>query len=530
MAYESDEEFPKLSDEKEPNYDDDDEYDDSNQHIKYGSIVVGSSDGHFHFSWHQLWKFTGPGFLMSIAYLDPGNIESDLQAGAITGYSLLWVLWWSTVLGLFLQLLSARLGVVTGRNLAEICRREYSTPVRITLWIMMEIAIISSDIQEVIGTAMAIRILSNGRIKLWQGALITGVDSFTFLLLERYGLRKLEAFFGMLITTLSVTFGVIYFSNLPPTGEVVKGIIVPEVQNNDAVEQATGILGAVIMPHNLYLHSALVLSRKLGDSSASKREANFYNVIESSIALFISFLVNLFVLGSFAHQFANQNGTAPEFAQCNSDDQFVCAADQINLLNAGCCLGARLGTWLKYVWAIGLLAAGQSSTMTGTYAGQFVMEGFLRLKVAPWKRVLLTRSVAMIPTVLVAVFTNPRDLGNLNEWMNVLQSVQLPFAMLPLMHFTSRSSIMGEFVNGWITTSAAWIFSVAIIAINLFQVYDISLPKEWYALGSVILVSVIYLSFVGYLFIGPMFPTFFKSYSNWYMRDSSEEKSPLLTN
>jgi NRAMP (natural resistance-associated macrophage protein)-like metal ion transporter len=215
------------------------------------------------FSFRKLWAFTGPGFLMSIAYLDPGNIESDLQAGAVAEYKLLWVLMWSTFMGLILQVLSARLGVVTGRHLAEVCHDQYPLVPRIFLWLCMELAIIGSDIQEVIGSALAIHIISQRTIPLWEGCLITAVDTFTFLFLESYGLRYLEGFFGVLIAIMCGMFGWMYVYAQPAQAAVVEGIFVPWCQNcsSGAVEQGLGIVGAVIMPHNLYLHSGLVLVR-----------------------------------------------------------------------------------------------------------------------------------------------------------------------------------------------------------------------------------------------------------------------------
>ncbi|CAC5399995.1 SLC11A2 [Mytilus coruscus] len=296
------------------------------------------------FSFRKLWAFTGPGFLMSIAYLDPGNIESDLQAGAIAKYKLIWVLMWSTVLGLILQLLAARLGCVTGMNLAQVCHLEYPRFPRITLWLMVEIAIVGSDIQEVIGSAIALNLLSNHKIPIWAGVLITGVDTFTFLFLESAGLRKLEAFFGALITTMAITFFYIYVKIMPSQGDILIGMWFPWCENcdKDSIVQLVGIVGAVIMPHNIYLHSALVL---------------------------------------------------------------------------------------------------------GTYAGQFVMEGFMNIRWSKWKRVLLTRSIAMVPTIIVALIAT-NDLDAMNNWLNVLQSVQLPFALLPVLHFTSSETIMREFKNG----------------------------------------------------------------------------------
>ncbi|KZC11797.1 Protein Malvolio, partial [Dufourea novaeangliae] len=217
------------------------------------------------FSIRKLWAFTGPGFLMSIAYLDPGNIESDLQSGVAAKYKLLWVLLSATILGLIMQRLSARLGVVTGLHLAEMCYRQYKKVPRLILWVMMEIAIIGSDMQEVIGTAIALSLLTNKAIPIWGGVLITVIDTFTFLLLDKYGLRKLELLFGLLIMVMAVTFGYEYVLSAPPQGEVIEGMFVPWYKDYDRnmLLQAVGIVGAVIMPHNLYLHSALVKVRKM---------------------------------------------------------------------------------------------------------------------------------------------------------------------------------------------------------------------------------------------------------------------------
>ncbi|XP_048730106.1 metal transporter nramp1 homolog isoform X2 [Ostrea edulis] len=400
--------------------------------IAAGQVRVPKSTGTT-FSFRKLWAYTGPGFLMSIAYLDPGNIESDLQAGAIAKYKLLWVLMWSTVLGLMLQLLAARLGCVTGRNLADVCRLEYPTVPRYILWIMMEIAIIGSDIQEVIGSGIAINLLSNNLIPIWAGVLITGADTFTFLFLEQFGLRKLEAFFCSLITIMAVAFLYIYIHIKPDQGDILIGLWFPWCQdcNKDAIQQLVGIVGAVIMPHNIYLHSSLVLSRIIDRTDRTEiKESIKYNSIESAIALFVSLLVNLFVVAVFAAAFSDP-----------------LSAETASLSVAGDWLYNKYGLAMKIVWGVGILAAGQSSTMTGTYAGQFVMEGFIQIKWAKWKRVLLTRSIAMGPTILVALLAT-NDLDMMNNWLNVLQSVQLPFALLPVLHFTSSERIMKEFKNG----------------------------------------------------------------------------------
>ncbi|KAK7093057.1 metal transporter nramp1 homolog [Littorina saxatilis] len=430
--------------------------------IKPDSVHVPRVTDHA-FSWRRLWSFTGPGFLMSIAYLDPGNIESDLQSGAVAQYKLLWVLMWSTVMGFCLQRLAARLGCVTGMNLAEVCRQEYSTVPRICLWIMTEIAIIGSDIQEVVGSAIAISLLSNHTIPLWAGVLITGVDTFTFLFLETAGLRKLEAFFGALITTMAITFMYMYIMVTPDQLLILKGLAFPWCEDCDreAIKQMVGIVGAVIMPHNIYLHSALVLSRDIDrrDKGAIK-EANLYNAIESALALFVSFLVNLFVVAVFAAAF--------------SDIKFA------TLRLAGDWLYENYGLAMKIMWALGLLAAGQSSTMTGTYAGQFVMEGFLQIRWAKWKRVLLTRAISIVPTVIVASVMTA-ELDTMTQWMNILQSVQLPFALLPIMQFTNSERIMGEFKNSGCMRFTVGVIVVLTMGVNLYLVTLYVEPNlEWY--------------------------------------------------
>ncbi|CAO4385735.1 unnamed protein product [Caenorhabditis nigoni] len=321
-------------------------------------------------SWKKLWAFTGPGFLMSIAYLDPGNIESDLQAGAQAEYRLLWVLLVSHIIGMLLQRMSARLGVVSNRHMAEIAHDYYPLIPRIVLWLMIEIAIVCSDMQEVIGTAIAIYLLSKGKIPLLFGVLITILDTFTFLFIDRYGVRKLEFLFVALISTMVVTFGYEFIVMKPDLVEVVKGTVIPWCSGCGQQEIITGIsiFGAVIMPHNFYLHSALVKSRKI-DRTNPKRiaEANKYFSIESAIALFVR---------------------------------------------------------------------------------QFVMEGFVKIQWPKWKRVLITRSIAITPTLILCIKANGiRNLTGMNDFLNCVQMVQLPFALIPMITFTSSERIMHNFRN-----------------------------------------------------------------------------------
>eukprot|EP00117_Sycon_ciliatum_P036170 scpid35201/ scgid27270/ Natural resistance-associated macrophage protein 2; Divalent cation transporter 1; Divalent metal transporter 1 len=481
-------------------------------------ITIPEDDREQVFSFRKLWAFTGPGFLMSIAYLDPGNIESDMQSGGAAGFHLLWLLFTATCMGLLLQRLAARLGVTSGQHLAELCRQQYPRVPRIVLWLMIELAIVGSDMQEVIGTAIAYSLLSNGKIPLYAGVLITIADTFLFLFLDNYGLRKLEVFFCTLITIMAVTFGYEYIVAAPNQAEVMKGMVIPWCSHCDsaAIQQAVGIIGAVIMPHNFYLHSALVRSRDVDRSSAKKvKEANFYFFIESAIALLVSFVINLFVVCVFAETFFNVPamtiieeynctalGNASSFSNTSSFD--------LDLRKGGIFLGCRFGDVAKYIWAVGILAAGQSSTMTGTYAGQFAMEGFLNISWSRWKRVLLTRSIAIAPTLFVAVSTGIDDLTGLNDWLNVLQSILLPFAVLPVLHFASSKAVMREFRAGLPMQIAMWILAVLVMGVNLYFTFNFfrslygKLPSTVSRVGvvlGIIVFFVIYAVLVGYLML-----------------------------
>nr|GMC99221.1 metal transporter Nramp3-like [Ipomoea batatas] len=412
------------------------------------------------FSWKKLWLFTGPGFLMSIAFLDPGNLESDLQAGAIAGYSLLWLLLWATAIGLLVQLLSARLGVATGKHLAELCRDEYPRWARILLWVMAELALIGADIQEVIGSAIAIKILSQGFLPLWAGVVITALDCFIFLFLENYGVRKLEALFAFLIAIMALSFAWMFGDTKPSGAELVLGVLIPKLGSR-TIKQAVGVVGCIIMPHNVFLHSALVQSREVDKRKIGRvREALNYYSIESAAALAVSFIINLFVTTVFAKAFF---GTGQ--------------AESIGLGNAGQYLQEKYGGGLFpiiYIWAIGLLAAGQSSTITGTYAGQFIMGGFLHLQLKKWQRALITRSCAIIPTLIVALaFDTSEDLLDvLNEWLNILQAIQIPFALIPLLCLVSKQHLMGVFTIGPILKVISWIVATFLIAINGYLMVD----------------------------------------------------------
>uniref|UniRef100_A0A1B6EAN8 Uncharacterized protein n=2 Tax=Clastoptera arizonana TaxID=38151 RepID=A0A1B6EAN8_9HEMI len=351
---------------------------------------------------------------------------------------------------------------------------------------MMEVAIIGSDMQEVIGTAIAFYLLSNKGIPLWVGVLITVVDTLTFLFVDKFGIRKLEFIFGFLITVMAVTFGYEFYVVKPEGGEIVKGMLIPWCDNCDktALLQAVGIIGAVIMPHNLYLHSGLVKSRAIDRKVPIKvREANRYFFIESAIAIAVSLVINTFVFSVFAHGL---------YKKTNADVLQVCLDNHspnsqvfqnntelvdVDIYTGGVYLGCAFGMVAMYIWAIGILAAGQSSTMTGCYAGQITMEGFLNLKWSRWLRVLVTRLCAIGPTFFVAFFNNIDDLSSMNDILNALMSLQLPFAVIPTIAFTSNKEIMGEFANGMLSKLSMTGLCAGIIGINIYFVVDLALNK-----------------------------------------------------
>ncbi|GAA0152246.1 secondary carrier transporter [Lithospermum erythrorhizon] len=457
---------------------------------------LSSSNGYYDditkiqtFSWKKLWLFTGPGFLMSIAFLDPGNLEADLQSGAIAGNSLLWLLMWATAMGLLIQLLAARIGVATGRHLAELCREEYPYWAGILLWLMAEVALIGADIQEVIGSAIAIQILSKGVLPLWAGVVITASDCFIFLLLENYGVRKLEAVFAVLISTMALSFAWMFADAKPSGKELLVGLLVPKLSSR-TIRQAVGVVGGVIMPHNVFLHSALVQSREIDPKKKGRvQEAIKYYSIESSIALLVSFVINLFVTTVFAKGFYGSK-----------------QADSIGLVNAGQYLQEKYGGGVLpvlYIWGIGLLAAGQSSTITGTYAGQFIMGGFLNLRLKKWLRALITRSCAILPTMIVAIIFNSSEssLDVFNEWLNVLQSMQIPFALIPLLTLVSKEDVMGVFKIGPILEKTSWTVAALVIVINGYLLMDFFISEVNGVLFGFLAcaVTLAYIGFIMYL-------------------------------
>jgi NRAMP (natural resistance-associated macrophage protein)-like metal ion transporter len=399
--------------------------------------------------WKRLLAFTGPGWLMSIAYVDPGNLEADLQCGAQFGYTLLWVLLSATCIGLGMQLVAARLGCATRRHLAEHCRENYGTGVRIMLWLLTELAIIGSDIQEVIGCSIGLQLLFG--LPLEAGVLVTAAAAFGFLFLERFGTRPLELFFGLLILILALSMGGLFAEINPDRAAVLEGFVVPRLPAS-AMSQAVGMVGCIIMPHNLFLHSALVQSRVV--EKGEEREAITLYTIESTAAILTSVLINSAVVSIFAKGFHG----GPH-------------ADEIGLKNAGSYLGRQYGEVMRIIWGLGLVAAGQSSTMTGAYAGQWVMQGYLQLQVKPWKRAIITRSMALVPTLAVAVYFgggHNEGLDSLNSYLNILQSLVLPFAVVPLLTFASARSIMGDLALSFSSTAACWAATALVMAANVY--------------------------------------------------------------
>jgi manganese transport protein len=392
-----------------------------------------------------MFAFAGPAYLVSVGYMDPGNWATDLEGGARFGYQLLWVLVMSNAMAILLQTLSARLGIVAGRDLAQACREAYPRAVSNSLWILCEIAIAACDLAEVLGAAIGLNLLFH--IPLTTGVLLTALDTFLVLWLTRYGIRLVEAIILSLVLIVTGCFVVELWFAKPILTAVASGLI-PQL-NDASLYVAIGMLGATVMPHNLYLHSALVQTRRIGKTSAEKKIACRYNFIDSFIALNGALVVNAAILILAAAVFFKSGTVVTEIQQ----------AHQL--------LAPLLGTaFASALFAIALLASGQSSTLTGTYAGQIVMEGFLNLRVRPWLRRLITRSVAIVPAVITVYNSGDAGTYRLLILSQVILSMQLPFAIIPLIRFTSDRSRMGEFVNRTWVNVLAWTSAVLIIALN----------------------------------------------------------------
>lgn len=447
----------------------------------------------------KLFAYAGPGFLVSIAYMDPGNFESDLQAGAKFKFELLWVLVIATIAGTIVQSLASNLGVVTGKHLAEHCRAEYPAMANFVLWVLAELAIVASDIPEVIGTAYALNMLFH--LELWLGVVLTGFSTLIFLALQQYGVRKLEVFIFILVVTIASCFFIELHYARPSYTEIMYGLVIPRLQGDGAFGIAISLLGAMVMPHNLYLHSALVLTRKTPRTVQGIKDGCRYNLLECSFALLVSFIINVAVVSVSG-------------AVCNSRDisaEDAASCEDLDLNRAAFLLKNSLGSWSSTLFAIALLASGQSSTITGTYAGQYVMQGFLELKFAPWIRNMLTRCVAIVPSLIVSLIGGSSGAGKLIIASSMILSFELPFALLPLLKFTSNNVKMGCHVNSRKVAGLAWFIGSCIILINVFylssellkwiHVSKVQMPTLWAIgiLGSCCLLA--YAGFICYLAI-----------------------------
>jgi manganese transport protein len=405
--------------------------------------------------WRRLFAFAGPAYMVAVGYMDPGNWATDIEGGARFGYSLIWILLMSNLMAVLLQTLSARLGLVSGRDLAQACRDSYSPLVRWILFILCEIAIAACDLAEVLGTAIGLNLLFG--IDLTYAVLITGLDVFLLLAIQRLGIRKMEAFIVMLVMTIGLCFIVEIFLSKPSITGIARGFV-PTTQiftNSEMLFVAIGILGATVMPHNLYLHSALVQSRNVSRTTEGIKQAAKFNLIDSVIALNAAFFVNAAILIVAAATFASRGIEVTQIQQAHE------------------MLDKLLGTKLAPVaFAVALICAGQSSTLTGTLAGQITMEGFLHFRMRPWLRRLITRSIAIVPAVLVILQYGDEGTYKLLILSQVILSLQLPFAVVPLVKFTSSRRKMGSFVTPRMLAMIAWLVAAIIIALNAKLVYD----------------------------------------------------------
>lgn len=401
----------------------------------------------------KILAFLGPAYLVSVGYMDPGNWATDIAGGSQFGYSLLWVLLMSNLMALLLQSLSARLGIVTQRDLAQASRETYSPFVNYILYFLAEIAIAACDLAEVLGMAIGINLLFD--IPLIEGVLITVLDTFLLLFLINKGIRKMEAFIIVLVAIIGFSFVFEMFFAQPELDKVVLGLI-PSIPNEAALYIAIGIIGATVMPHNLYLHSSLVQTRKFDRSPKGIRQALKYNLIDSTIALNLAFFVNAAILILAAATFY-KNGLF-EVAEIQDAHKF---------------LAPILGTkWASILFAVALIAAGQSSTITGTLAGQIVMEGYLNLRIQPWVRRIITRIIAIVPAVIVILIYGESVTGKLLIFSQVILSLQLGFAIIPLIHFVSDKNKMNGFHINTLTKIAAWTIALIIVSLNAKLVFD----------------------------------------------------------
>jgi manganese transport protein len=402
--------------------------------------------------WRRILAFFGPAYLVSVGYMDPGNWATDLAGGSHFGYSLLWVLLMSNIMALLLQTLSARLGIVRGRDLAQANRETYPKAVNFLLYILAEVAIAATDLAEVLGMAIGINLLT-GLPLIW-GVSITVFDTLLLLFLQRLGIRKMEAFIIGLVVIVALSFLVEIILARPAAGAIASGFI-PTLPSERALYIAIGIIGATVMPHNLYLHSALVQTRKIPRTRAGIKQALKWSFVDSAIALNIAFLVNASILILAATTF------------------FAKGLPVVEIKEAHKLLSGLLGSNIAPVlFAVALIAAGQSSTITGTLAGQIVMEGYLRLRINPWMRRLLTRLLAIVPAILVIAIAGEEKVDSLLVLSQVILSMQLGFAIIPLIHFVSDKKHMGEFSIKLIIQIAAWLIACILVYLNIRMVLN----------------------------------------------------------
>jgi len=440
--------------------------------------------------WRRLFAFSGPAYLVSVGYMDPGNWATDIAAGSRFGYTLIWVLVMSNLMALLLQSLSARLGIVTGLDLAQACRAMYNRRVSWVLWVLCEVAIAACDLAEVLGSAIGLQLLFG--LPLVAGVLITALDTLLILVLHGRGIRMMEAFIVVLITTIGLALAVEIFLSKPEWGGIARGAV-PTLPTG-ALYFAIGILGATVMPHNLYLHSALVQSRRIVHTPAGIRSGVKFNVIDSFVALNGAFLVNAALLVMAAATFYRAGYRDVAEIQ-----------DAHRLLEP--ILGASIA---PIVFAVALIAAGQSSTVTGTLAGQIVMEGFVQLRLSPLVRRLLTRSLAIGPALVVILVMGEKATGDLLVLSQVVLSLQLSFAVIPLVHLVSDRRWMGQYVIGPGLRTAAWAVAATIVALNLGLAWgEISEwisgagPHAWLVFTTVVPGALLLLGFLAYVAVVP---------------------------
>jgi manganese transport protein len=438
--------------------------------------------------WRRIAAFFGPAYLVSVGYMDPGNWATDIAGGSQFGYKLIWVLLMSNIMALLLQSISARLGIVQGRDLAQCNRETYPKAVNFSLYILAEIAIAACDLAEVLGVAIGLNLLLG--IPLIWGVLITLLDTILLLYLQRLGMRKLEAFIITLVAIIGLCFITEIFLSKPDMGDVVKGFV-PYLPNHAALYIAIGIIGATVMPHNLYLHSALVQTRKVSRDDKSIKRALKLNTIDSAIALNLAFFVNAAILVLAGAVFY----TSGHFGVASLQDAY-------KLLTP--LLGNK---WASHLFAIALIAAGQSSTVTGTLAGQIIMEGYLRIRINPIARRLITRLLAIVPAVITLLVAGDAMVDEMLVFSQVLLSMQLAFAVIPLILFVSDRHKMGKFAIGNITKAASWLIAAVIVVLNLKLVMET--VTQWMAATNNLLVQSLILAGVAGLIVLLLITFFF---------------------